>query len=103
MDKRIHFALNCGAKSCPPIKVYTPEALEEGLQSAAAAFCEGLPSSHLISFHLSSSLQAFHQTSSPFIDKRRSPSKVLQYPDICVYTMQFKSADSLRPVQIDDG
>lgn len=41
MDKRIHFALNCGAKSCPPIKVYTPETLEEGLQSAAATFCEG--------------------------------------------------------------
>lgn len=43
MDKRIHFALNCGAKSCPPIKVYTPDTLEEGLQSAATAFCEGEP------------------------------------------------------------
>ena len=40
LDPRIHCALVCGAKSCPPIKVYTAEALEEGLEAAAAAFCE---------------------------------------------------------------
>ena len=40
MDPRIHFALVCGAKSCPPIKLYTPDNLEEGLQDAASAFCE---------------------------------------------------------------
>jgi hypothetical protein len=39
MDERIHFALVCGAKSCPPIRIYTPESLEEGLQGAAEAFC----------------------------------------------------------------
>jgi Protein of unknown function, DUF547 len=32
MDPRIHFALVCGAKSCPPIKLYTPDNLNEGLQ-----------------------------------------------------------------------
>jgi hypothetical protein len=41
LDPRIHFALVCGAKSCPPIRVYTPESLEAGLQAAASAFCEG--------------------------------------------------------------
>ena len=25
VDPRIHFALNCGARSCPPIRVYTEE------------------------------------------------------------------------------
>ncbi|KAL7536459.1 hypothetical protein ACHAXR_010227 [Thalassiosira sp. AJA248-18] len=39
-DKRIHFALNCGAKSCPPVKKYTVEAIEEELRLAAMAFCE---------------------------------------------------------------
>lgn len=39
VDPRIHFALNCGANSCPAIKVYSPHNLEEGLASAAAAFC----------------------------------------------------------------
>lgn len=43
LDPRIHFALVCGAKSCPPIKVYTADALEEGLEAAAAAFCESAP------------------------------------------------------------
>ncbi len=41
VDPRIHFALVCGAKSCPPIKVYTPTSLQEGLDSATMAFCEG--------------------------------------------------------------
>lgn len=40
VDPRIHFALNCGAKSCPSIKVYSPDVLEEGLRGAAEAFCE---------------------------------------------------------------
>ena len=39
VDPRIHFALNCGAASCPPIRVYSPERLEAGLEGAAAAFC----------------------------------------------------------------
>ncbi|PSC73843.1 hypothetical protein C2E20_3010 [Micractinium conductrix] len=39
VDPRIHFALNCGAASCPPIKLYSPETLEFGLDAAARAFC----------------------------------------------------------------
>jgi Protein of unknown function, DUF547 len=35
LDPRIHFALVCGAKSCPPIKLYTPDNLDEGLQARA--------------------------------------------------------------------
>lgn len=40
LDCRIHFALNCGAKSCPPIRVYSAENLEAELDSAAQAFCD---------------------------------------------------------------
>ena len=39
VDARIHFALVCGAKSCPPIKLYTPDTLEEGLAAAGEVFC----------------------------------------------------------------
>ena len=39
VDPRIHFALNCGASSCPPIKVYSSINLEEQLDAAAEAFC----------------------------------------------------------------
>jgi len=38
VDSRIHFALNCGAKSCPPISFYTVENLQRGLDLAAQNF-----------------------------------------------------------------
>ncbi|KAM8855529.1 uncharacterized protein AB9W97_020360 isoform 2-T2 [Spinachia spinachia] len=36
----IHFALNCGAKGCPPIKTYTPQDIDGQLRTAAEAFLE---------------------------------------------------------------
>lgn len=38
IDYRIHFALNCGARSCPPITLYTADRLEEQLESAARSY-----------------------------------------------------------------
>lgn len=38
MDPRIHFALNCGAESCPPIGIYQAEQLEKQLELAARSF-----------------------------------------------------------------
>jgi hypothetical protein len=40
MDPRVHCALVCGAKSCPPIRVYSAGSLDVGLEAAAEAFCE---------------------------------------------------------------
>eukprot|EP00240_Pyramimonas_obovata_P000549 CAMPEP_0118922860 /NCGR_PEP_ID=MMETSP1169-20130426/1626_1 /TAXON_ID=36882 /ORGANISM="Pyramimonas obovata, Strain CCMP722" /LENGTH=537 /DNA_ID=CAMNT_0006863787 /DNA_START=279 /DNA_END=1892 /DNA_ORIENTATION=+ len=40
MDPRIHCALVCGAKSCPPIRVYSAASLDVGLDGATEAFCE---------------------------------------------------------------
>ncbi|MEO6404725.1 MAG: DUF547 domain-containing protein [Ferruginibacter sp.] len=34
LDNRIHFALNCGAKSCPPIAYYDPEKIDMQLELA---------------------------------------------------------------------
>ncbi|KAI8470738.1 MAG: glutaredoxin-like protein [Monoraphidium minutum] len=39
VDARIHFALVCGAKSCPPIRLYSAANLDEGLAAATEAFC----------------------------------------------------------------
>mmetsp|Transcript_38640 Transcript_38640/g.98025 ORF Transcript_38640/g.98025 Transcript_38640/m.98025 type:complete len:322 (-) Transcript_38640:132-1097(-) len=39
-DPRVHFALNCGARSCPPIKLYDASRLEQGLDLATRAFVE---------------------------------------------------------------
>lgn len=38
LDNRIHFALNCGAKSCPPIAFYNPENLNNQLNIATTAY-----------------------------------------------------------------
>jgi hypothetical protein len=41
-DPRIHFALVCGARSCPPIASYSGENLDEQLEKAASAFINGI-------------------------------------------------------------
>lgn len=40
LDYRIHFALNCGANSCPAIAFYDPENIENQLAQAEAIFAE---------------------------------------------------------------
>ncbi len=37
-DFRVHFALNCGAKDCPPVTVYTVDRLNEQLKSGTKYF-----------------------------------------------------------------
>lgn len=38
IDYRIHFALNCGAKSCPPIAFYQYDFLDKQLETATLSF-----------------------------------------------------------------
>lgn len=38
VDPRVHMALNCGARGCPAIAVYSADALEEELDGAAEGF-----------------------------------------------------------------
>jgi Protein of unknown function, DUF547 len=40
LDYRIHFALNCGAKSCPAIAFYSAENLDEQLNAVMQSFLE---------------------------------------------------------------
>ncbi|MEM9991994.1 MAG: DUF547 domain-containing protein [Bacteroidota bacterium] len=39
-DGRIHFALNCGAKSCPPIAIYAADRIDEQLNASSKAYLE---------------------------------------------------------------
>ena len=41
LDYRLHFALNCGAKSCPPIAFYKPETINQQLELATKAYLRG--------------------------------------------------------------
>ncbi|MEJ7626221.1 MAG: DUF547 domain-containing protein [Ferruginibacter sp.] len=38
LDNRIHFALNCGAKSCPPIAYYDPAKIDMQLNQATKSY-----------------------------------------------------------------
>jgi thiol-disulfide isomerase/thioredoxin len=40
LDYRLHFALNCGAKSCPPIAFYNPENINPQLELATKAYLQ---------------------------------------------------------------
>lgn len=40
VDARIHFALNCGARSCPPVRFYDARNLDKALDSATRAYLE---------------------------------------------------------------
>jgi hypothetical protein len=40
-DFRVHFALVCGAESCPPIQFYSPEHIQAQLELAAKSFLNG--------------------------------------------------------------
>ena len=41
LDYRIHFALNCGAKSCPPVAFYDPALINSQLDIASTAYLVG--------------------------------------------------------------
>jgi hypothetical protein len=37
-DKRVHFALNCASRSCPPIQAYSPEKIDTQLDLATRSY-----------------------------------------------------------------
>ncbi len=41
LDNRIHFALNCGAASCPPVSYYHSSAIEDQLEQSEDLFIRG--------------------------------------------------------------
>jgi hypothetical protein len=41
LDPRIHFALNCGARSCPPLRFYDDAGLDAQLRLATRSYLEG--------------------------------------------------------------
>lgn len=40
LDPRIHFAISCGARSCPPVRTYHPPGLDVQLNAVTRAFVE---------------------------------------------------------------
>jgi hypothetical protein len=82
-DERIHFGLNCGATSCPPVKVYTAPSIDEELRIVAMAFCEQDtnvlvdPSKNTLS--LSAIFKWYRADFDPQSDNKVLATKVLEY------------------------
>ena len=94
IDYRIHFTLNCGAKSCPPIAFYEYEKLESQLQKATKSFLSSDTDIDTMNkkVYVSKILQWFK---GDFGDKkgiRSLISKVLGQ-DFTGYAIQFKEYD----------
>jgi len=41
LDPRVHFALTCASRSCPPVAVYTAQLIDEQLDQATRSFIRG--------------------------------------------------------------
>lgn len=80
-DCRIHFALNCGATSCPPVKSFTDSAIHEELRVVAQAFTEQEENVRLVpeknQVHLSMILNWYSVDFAP--SKDMLPEKVVTF------------------------
>ena len=94
IDYRIHFALNCGAKSCPPIAFYKYEKLEQQLPIATKSFLHSETGVDTVKkvVYTSKILQWFKGDFGGKEGIRSLLSKVLNQ-DFTGYEIQFKEYD----------
>ena len=94
IDYRIHFALNCGAKSCPPIAFYKYEKLEQQLPIATKSFLHSETGVDTVKkvVYTSKILQWFKGDFGGKEGIRSLLSKVLNQ-DFTGYEIQFKDYD----------
>lgn len=94
IDYRIHFTLNCGAKSCPPIAFYEYEKLEEQLDIAAKAFLKNETDIDTVKKQIATSkiLQWFKGDFGGKKGIRSLLSKIFNQ-DFTGYAIQFKEYD----------
>jgi hypothetical protein len=94
IDYRIHFTLNCGAKSCPPIAFYKYEDLEKQLTIATKSFLKSETDIDTVGkvLHTSKILQWFKGDFGRKKKIRSLLSKVLNR-DFSGYSIKFKDYD----------
>lgn len=94
IDFRIHFALNCGAKSCPPIAFYQYERIDEQLDIAAQSFLQSETTidSTKQEIHVTKIMQWFKGDFGGESGIKRIISKYLG-TDFSLYKVKFKDYD----------
>jgi hypothetical protein len=94
IDYRIHFALNCGAKSCPPIAFYTYENLDKQLNLASTVFLKSETTIDSVNKNLTTSriLSWFKADFGGLAGIRKKLSAIF-HKDFSDYRVSFKNYD----------
>ena len=104
VDERIHFALNCGAKSCPPVKSFTSEGIEEELRIVAQAFAEEDDNCRVdVDNHKLYLNKILYWYMADFAETEQDlPTKVLEYlrGDKKVKLQAMMSGESAKPIAV---
>jgi hypothetical protein len=93
-DPRIHFALNCGATSCPPIALYTPDNLETGLELATLNFINSSDTCLDLDNKTIKLSQLFKWYKSDFVNESNSESPDTQLLSFIVKYLKINSLDN---------
>ncbi|GAB4494628.1 MAG: DUF547 domain-containing protein [Saprospiraceae bacterium] len=93
-DPRIHFAVNCAAKSCPPLwnRAYTAENLDSALEARAKAFINN-PQFNTISASKASVSKIFEWYAADFGDLKKYLNKYANTQLKASATVTFKEYD----------
>jgi hypothetical protein len=101
-DPRIHFGLNCGARSCPPVVTYSADHLDEELTIVAASFCEDSSNVQIDAqkreIHVSKIFDWYRQD---FVDStNKLPKKLCEYMRGIKQQTLERMLDSGKPVKV---
>lgn len=86
VDYRIHFALNCGAKSCPAVSFYESSKLEQQLQIAETNFVSQ-------EFLVNHSLQTIHCSKIFWLYKKDFVDVYINAPQYQGYKIRYRKYD----------
>jgi hypothetical protein len=102
-DPRIHFALNCGATSCPPIALYTPDNLETGLELATLNFINSADNCLDLDKKTIKLSQLFKWYKSDFVNESNSESADTQLLSFIVKYLKINSLDNEKLQNLING
>jgi len=101
-DPRIHFAVNCGAASCPPLgpRAYTGDDLDAQLEAALRAFARNPQHVRLGAdgrLHLSKILEWYGQDFADWFPADREPAP--ESPSVVDYLLPYLPGDAAEKVR----
>uniref|UniRef100_A0A6V2SG00 DUF547 domain-containing protein n=1 Tax=Heterosigma akashiwo TaxID=2829 RepID=A0A6V2SG00_HETAK len=93
LDPRIHFALNCGAVSCPPIRFYEGEEIDDQLDLSTEAYLEDIEiEEHLSTVRLPKLLDWYGSD----VSSTKSPEEILEW--VVPFLYEEEKAEAVKKI-----